>query len=313
VRTAETSPVSAAEAKALFSDLAHLPTLVLAVSGGPSTLAALVQEAQRAEAAGFASIWLSNIFSFDALTVLALAGKETHLVELGTFVVPTYPRHPAALAQQALTVQAATNGRLALGIGLSHQVVIENMFGLDYSKPIPHTKEYLTILNGLLAQEPVKFTGELYRVAARLTVPGATKPTVLVAALGPAMLRLPRPLGGGGCGRRGQRAAPADPGTLSNAGRAARDPDALVEGVRQRLDSHHADQLLDGVGRALKGGALIVGELELDDLLGALCSQLHRDADEETLDPVLALEPDGAGQNLLAVEHNGIDHLRDRR
>jgi len=69
-------------------------------------------------------------------------------------------------------------------------VVIENMFGLDYSKPIPHTKEYLTILNGLLAQEPVKFTGELYRVAAQLTVPGATKPTVLVAALGPAMLRL---------------------------------------------------------------------------------------------------------------------------
>jgi 5,10-methylenetetrahydromethanopterin reductase len=162
----------------------------LAVSGGPSTLAALVKEAQRAEEAGFASIWLSNIFSFDALTVLALAGKETHRVELGTFVVPTYPRHPAALAQQALTVQAATNGRLALGIGLSHQVVIENMFGLDYSKPIPHTKEYLTILNGLLAQEPVKFTGELYRVAAQLNVPGATKPTLLVAALGPAMLRL---------------------------------------------------------------------------------------------------------------------------
>jgi len=86
----------------------------LAVSGGPSTLAALVKEAQRAEEAGFASIWLSNIFSFDALTVLALAGKETHRVELGTFVVPTYPRHPAALAQQALTVQTATGGRLAL-------------------------------------------------------------------------------------------------------------------------------------------------------------------------------------------------------
>jgi len=181
----------------------------LAVSGGPSTLAALVKEAQRAEEAGFASIWLSNIFSFDALTVLALAGKETHRVELGTFVVPTYPRHPAALAQQALTVQAATNGRLALGIGLSHQVVIENMFGLDYSKPIPHTKEYLTILNGLLAQEPVKFTGELYRVAAQLNVPGATKPTLLVAALGPAMLRLSGRLADGTATWMGRAQLPA--------------------------------------------------------------------------------------------------------
>ncbi len=162
----------------------------LAVSGGPNTLDGLLGEAQKAEAAGFASLWLSNIFSYDALTVLALAGKETRSIELGTFVIPTYPRHPVALAQQALTVQAATNGRLALGIGLSHQVVIENMFGLDYSRPIPHMKEYLTALNGLLSQQPTKFEGEQYRINAQYSVPGATKPTVLVAALGPAMLRL---------------------------------------------------------------------------------------------------------------------------
>ncbi len=162
----------------------------LAVTGGPNTLDGLLAEARRAEEACFASIWLSNIFSFDALTVLALAGKETRSIELGTFVVPTYPRHPAALAQQALTVQAATNGRLALGIGLSHKVVIENMLGLDYSQPIPHMKEYLTALNGLLSQQPTRFMGEQYRINAQLTVPGATKPVVLVAALGPAMLRL---------------------------------------------------------------------------------------------------------------------------
>lgn len=164
--------------------------LGLAVSGERPTLAALVREAQRAERAGFHSVWVSNIFGFDALTVLALAGRETEHIELGTFVVPTYPRHPVALAQQALTVQAATGGRLTLGIGLSHRVVIEGRFGLDYSRPLRHMREYLTVLNGLLAQEPVAFTGELYRVSAQLSIPDAPKPPVLVAALGPAMLRL---------------------------------------------------------------------------------------------------------------------------
>lgn len=157
---------------------------------GTGDLDAQIRTIRQAEEAGFASAWLANIFGLDALTVLALAGKETSRIELGTAVVPTYPRHPTSLAQQALTVQVAAGGRLALGIGLSHQVVIEGMFGLDYSKPIPHTREYLTILNGLLAGERTVHKGELYQVAAQYTVPGATKPPVLVAALGPAMLRL---------------------------------------------------------------------------------------------------------------------------
>lgn len=162
----------------------------LGISGGAPSLEELLKDAREAEAAGFASAWIANIFGFDALTVLALAGQATSRIELGTFIVPTYPRHPVALAQQALSVQVATGGRLALGIGLSHQVVIEGMFGLDYSKPIPHMREYLTVLNGLLSGERTTFTGEHYRVAAQLTVPGATKPPVLVAALGPDMLRL---------------------------------------------------------------------------------------------------------------------------
>lgn len=162
----------------------------LGVSGPAASFDELIGEVERAEAAGFASVWVSNIFSYDALTVLAFGGRATRRIELGSFVIPTYPRHPVALAQQALTVQAVTGGRLALGIGLSHKVVIEDMFGLDYSRPIPHTREYLTVLNGLLSGERTVFRGEEYRVAAQFAVPGATKPPVLVAALGPAMLRL---------------------------------------------------------------------------------------------------------------------------
>ena len=158
--------------------------------GEGGALNELLARIQQAEADGFASAWMANIFGFDAITALALAGRETSRIELGTFVVPTYPRHPAALAQQSLTASLAAGGRFTLGIGLSHKVVIENMFGLDYSKPFTHMRDYLAVLNPLLRQEAVRHSGPDYRVAAQINVPGAAAPPLLVAALGPRMLRL---------------------------------------------------------------------------------------------------------------------------
>jgi F420-dependent oxidoreductase-like protein len=149
-----------------------------------------VAEVRTAHEEGFASFWASQIFGHDALTVLALAGNEVPGIELGTSVVPTYPRHPMALAQQALTVNAACDGRLCLGIGLSHQIVIEAMMGLSFEKPVRHLREYLSVLLPLLRGEPVAFDGETYRVHAAVSASGASAPSVAVAALGPQMLRL---------------------------------------------------------------------------------------------------------------------------
>jgi 5,10-methylenetetrahydromethanopterin reductase len=105
-------------------------------------------------------------------------------------VVPTYPRHPLAMAQQALTAGAASNGRFTLGLGLSHKIVIEDLMGMSYAKPLRHMREYLTVLGELLAGRPAKFAGEEYRVNLGLQVPGAKRVPVLVAALGEQMLRL---------------------------------------------------------------------------------------------------------------------------
>jgi alkanesulfonate monooxygenase SsuD/methylene tetrahydromethanopterin reductase-like flavin-dependent oxidoreductase (luciferase family) len=93
-------------------------------TGSLGTLDQLVTAVRRAEADGFDSFWVAQIFGMDALTALAVAGREVDRIELGTAVVPTYPRHPMMLAGQALTVQVATGDRLALGIGLSHKIVI---------------------------------------------------------------------------------------------------------------------------------------------------------------------------------------------
>ena len=163
---------------------------MLSMPGDPVGTGGLVERAAEAESMGFASAWLPQVATIDALMALALAGRDTSTIELGTAVVPTYPRHPTVMAQQALTTQEATDGRLALGIGLSHKFFIEDNLGLDYSRPIPHTREYLTILDSLLAGEVVRHKGEEYKVKAQITVADASKPPVLVAALGPAMLRL---------------------------------------------------------------------------------------------------------------------------
>ncbi len=163
---------------------------MLSMPGDDSGVRKMVERAVRAEGAGFASAWLPQVGTVDALTVLALAGNETSRLELGTAVIPTYPRHPTSLALQALSVQDATGNRLALGIGLSHRFMIENSLGLDYSRPIPHTREYLTVLQGLLRGELVDFQGEEFRVRYQVTLGGVQAPPVLVAALGPDMLRL---------------------------------------------------------------------------------------------------------------------------
>ncbi len=158
--------------------------------GDNETLEGLVERIVQAEKAGFPSVWLANIFSLDALTVLALAGGRTERVELGTAVVPTYPRHPHALAQQAATVNVACGGRLALGLGRSHQAVIEHMFGIPYDKPISHMREYLTIVRDLTRDGTCSVDGKAYKVNATLNVKGSSPFPVLVGALMPKMLEL---------------------------------------------------------------------------------------------------------------------------
>ncbi|HEV3281906.1 MAG TPA: LLM class F420-dependent oxidoreductase [Acidimicrobiales bacterium] len=139
--------------------------------------------------AGIESAWASQIFAYDALTALAAIGREVSDIEFGTAVVPSFPRHPVMLAAQALTVQAATSGRLTLGIGLSHQVVIENVFGMSFDRPARHMREYLSILMPLLEGEQASFTGETLKASTfgplQIRAPA---PPVLVAALGSTML-----------------------------------------------------------------------------------------------------------------------------
>ncbi|HZU78272.1 MAG TPA: TIGR03564 family F420-dependent LLM class oxidoreductase, partial [Acidimicrobiales bacterium] len=160
-------------------------------------LQGFVDEAWQARELGFRSVWSGQIFSLDTLTAMAVAGREVPGLEWGTAVVPTYPRHPVALAMQALTTNAAVGGGLTLGIGPSHQIVIETLHGLDYSRPASHTEEYLCALVPLLETGAVSTTGEQVTAHMTLTEPHALGVPVLLAALAPRMLRLAGTLASG--------------------------------------------------------------------------------------------------------------------
>lgn len=150
----------------------------------------VIRRAQFAEEAGLHSAWMAQAFSWDAMGLLCVVGRETSRIELGTAVVPTYPRHPIVMAQQALTTQSASNGRFTLGIGLSHKPLMEDMYGLRFARHIDHMSDYLAVITPLLRGQSVAYRGDEYRVNIDLTIKESKPVPVVLAALGPRMLDL---------------------------------------------------------------------------------------------------------------------------
>jgi F420-dependent oxidoreductase-like protein len=154
-------------------------------------VARLVADAEAAERAGFTSIWIPQLpGDFDALTAAALMGRATRRVEIGTAVVPVQTRHPVAMAQQALSNQAACEGRFTLGIGPSHHWIVQDQLGLAYERPAHLMRNYLEVLNAAFAGPgTVEVANDQYRVCSPVDVADLPVP-ILLAALAPAMLRL---------------------------------------------------------------------------------------------------------------------------
>ena len=249
---------------------------------GSDPIEHLREQISSAAADGVASGWLANIFGVDALTALAVAGREVPGIELGTAVVPTYPRHPVAMAQQALSAQAVARGRFTLGIGLSHQVVIENMFGYSFDKPARHMREYLEVLVPLVRDGKAAFTGETLSANLSLSVPREQPLPVLLAALAPQMLRLAGGVGDGtilwmtGPATIESHIVPRLTAAAEEAGRtaprvvcilpvcvtadvdAARERAAGIFSVYGQLPSYRA--MLDKEGAATPGDVAIVGD-----------------------------------------------------
>ena len=267
----------------------------VALSGRqPNAIDELVAAGRLAADSGL-DLWVPQLSDLDALTALAVIGHSVPGVRVGTAVVPTYPRHPLVMAMQALTVQAATGNRLTLGIGLSHQVVIEGAFGLSFAKPVRHMREYLEILMPALHEGKVTFEGEelTARTFSPLRLAGAEPPPVVVAALGTQMLNLAGRLADGtalwmvgrktvadhivptitkaaeAAGRPAPRVVVGLPVCVTDDPGAARDKAASAFGFYNNLPSYRA--MLDKEGAEGPADVAIVGD---EDLVASQLSAL---------------------------------------
>lgn len=147
-----------------------------------SNSAAAVKSIVAAEDAGVRRIWMAQIHNLpDALTTIAAAAEKTSTVNLGTSIIPTYPRHPLVVAQQALSIQDLAPGRFQLGT-VSHRFIIEDMYGLQHSKPLSHLQEYVKVLRAALWEGKISHHGEFYNVEA--TFPRTAQIPIFISTLG---------------------------------------------------------------------------------------------------------------------------------
>jgi len=266
---------------------------------------------------------MANAMGLDAINTQTIVGRETERIEVGTAAVPSYPRHPMAMAQQALTAQAVCGGRFTLGIGLSHRPVIEYMLGLSYDKPARHMREYVSVLAPLLRGEPVEFEGDEYRVKGALDVAGASPVPLRVAALGDHMLRIagqatdgtllgltgPKTIeshivpkigaAAAEAGRAAPRVVASFPTVLTNDSDDAREKITASLGVYGNLPSYRA--MLDKEGVEGPGDIAVVGdEKALDAALDRL-----RDIGVTDYDATIVPMDEGA-------EARTLDYLQSR-
>jgi F420-dependent oxidoreductase-like protein len=163
----------------------------IGLSGGGATIGRIVEQARDAERDGFSSLWYPSATGGDPLVPIAVAGRETTRIELGTAVLQTYPCHPLLMANRAASVAfAMERPGFALGVGPSHVPVIEGMYGLDSSRPGAHTEEYVRILVAVLRDGQADLNGSLLSAHGRRSVAPDAPVAVLVGALAPRLLRV---------------------------------------------------------------------------------------------------------------------------
>jgi len=167
--------------------MAHLAVFNPAVR----TLHESVLRAEMAERMGFRSVWTTQLpDARDASLVLAAYANATERVTLGTGVLPIYTRHPTAMAQMAATLDELSGGRFILGIGISHKVTVESMWGLRIEKPVDAMREYLTIVRTSIRDGNWSFEGRHFTARWSYSAPRRPDLPIMISALNPRMLEL---------------------------------------------------------------------------------------------------------------------------
>lgn len=287
-------------------------------------VARMLDEVEWAEKAALDTVWVPQVpTDFDALTAITLMGGRTTRIEFLTAVVPLQAQHPIALARQALSTHAAIAGRLALGVGTSHHWIVRDMLGLPYERPAAYARDYLDVLGpALRGTGSIDVENETFQVHNPWDLSPDSQLPVLVAALGPVMLRLAGECADGtvlwmaderaigehvvpritkaaeAAGRPAPRVVAGLPVCLCSPGE--------VDVARERANRILAEaETSPNYQRLLEhGNARDVGDLLVAGDEAAILKRLHQFADAGVTDLSVRLLPIGANRDeLIASKH----------
>jgi F420-dependent oxidoreductase-like protein len=268
---------------------------------GPSVIDAYIEGLRGARDEGFTTVWTPQLpWEPDAIVALAIALREVDGITLGTGVLPIQSRLPMVLAQQALTLNLISGGRLKLGIGLTHALVTEGMWGIPWDRPVRRLNEYLDGLLPLLAGEEAKATGETVSTRGSLAIAGAVAPPVFVAALGPQMLRV--------AGRRTS-------GTVTWMTGAKTLADHVVPTIRAAAaEVEREAEVVAGFPVCVTDDvsavrALAAEKLAVYGVLPSYRAMLDREGLEGPADIAVIGDEDAVGDRLDAIRSSGVDEL----
>lgn len=288
----------------------------------------MIADIEWAEGAGMDSAWIPQLPSdFDAFLALVTMGCRSSRIELGTAVVPFQAQHPIALARQALSAQALVGDRVTLGVGPSHDWIVQGMLGLPYDRPAAYTRDYLEILGAAVSgRESVDIENSTFSVHNPIDLGGVSPVPILLAALGPVMLRHAGEFTDGTIlWMADERAVdehviPRITKAAYNAGRAsprvvAGIPVCLclpaeADAARQRANAvlGYADQLPNYRRMLSYGDAGTVGDLCVVGDEAALLARFRRFADVGVTDLAVRVLPIGADRDqLVASKHRTRD------
>ncbi len=148
--------------------------------------------ADRAEAAGFRDVWLSEITFGDAFVPAAAIATRTSRIGIATGIVGLWARSPVSTAMSAANLHRLSDGRFILGVGLQSRTYVANWHGRVYERPLRAVREYLTIMRSLVDGLPTTYDGEIFRVQdfQLMMQPTETKLPIYLAGIGPKMAQL---------------------------------------------------------------------------------------------------------------------------
>jgi 5,10-methylenetetrahydromethanopterin reductase len=161
------------------------------VAQGPFDVDALIEDARRAQRDGMASYWIGQQFDWDVFSLLAVLAREVPEIEFGTAVTHLWTAFPVHMAQQAMSVRVLSERRFTLGLGIEHEWVMRQMWGIDWDRPVSRFAEYLEVVRSLLWTGRAEHAGEFYDVkTAFLRFAPDPDMQIILGALGPRMLNL---------------------------------------------------------------------------------------------------------------------------